>query len=624
MARYRVQGPDGKVYVFEGPDGASAADVEAFAATQFGGKAARVKAQQDADRARYNPTEGTGTVQRLAEGAGSGIASVLRALNAGPVLRAMGLPDTKAEADRLDKPLTDTTAGTVGRVVGQAAPAALAIPFTPATLPGAVVAGAATGGALTEGGVVERGQAALGGAAGGALGHYLPNVVRAARGAWRGLTEPLTTTGRDRIAGRAIARFATNPDALDNLAAGPSITGARPTLAEATGDPGLASLQRAVSTMDPEAAALIAAREAENNAARVATLRAAAGEGTAPVQSSVRRLRQIQAGPTRQAAETTRTTAANASYGAAREAGVDAGMADALQPQIAALMERPEIQRAATQARALARSEGLELGDNLGSVQGLQYLKQALDDEIAGLPPRAANARRLYTTTSENLKSVLDDVAPTLRQADREFAGNSVPINRQDVAARLLESATPERDMLGNRTLRVGSFARALNDEQSLIKQATGFGGAGNSLDDLLTATNAGRVQAVRSELETLASMDKAANGKGSQTAKMLASQNLLRQVAGPLGLPEGFVSNVIADTALRPLAFGIRAAEDRVGRRMGEAALDPTTALTLVQGARAFDAGRAVSPLEQQLRLLLQRSAPAAIGLGAANASSQ
>ena len=38
MARYRVQGPDGQVYVVEGPDNAQPADIEAFAAQTFSGQ----------------------------------------------------------------------------------------------------------------------------------------------------------------------------------------------------------------------------------------------------------------------------------------------------------------------------------------------------------------------------------------------------------------------------------------------------------------------------------------------------------------------------------------------------------------------------------------------------------
>ena len=36
MAKYRVQGPDGAIHLFEGPDDATPAQVEAFAAQTFG------------------------------------------------------------------------------------------------------------------------------------------------------------------------------------------------------------------------------------------------------------------------------------------------------------------------------------------------------------------------------------------------------------------------------------------------------------------------------------------------------------------------------------------------------------------------------------------------------------
>lgn len=644
MARYRVQGPDGKVYVFEGPDGASPAEVEAFAAQQFGNPKARPQAPEPT---RYDPSAGGGTLQfgpidtgiatplvvdRLASGAGSGIASVLRAVGGGRLAAAMGLPDTKEEAEALDKPLTDTTAGTVGRVIGQAAPAALAIPFTPVAAGvagnaaiGAGV-GAATGALMTEGDLGDRAAGAAGGFVGGAAAPLLAPVARTVRGAWRGLTEPLTAGGRDRIAGRAIRRFATNPDALDTLAAGRTITGAQPTLAEATRDEGIAGLQRAVSTLDPDAAAALAGRERANNAERVATLRAIAGEPGAelPAASSVRALRRIQQGPSRASAEGTRSAQARVTYGDAFAQGIDQDAAAVVQPQLDELLARPSVQRAMAQARDLAREEGLAIGDE-GSVAGMHYAKQALDDMVQTATRSGdMNRARLIGDTAANLSTVLDEIAPAYQQARAAYRQLSVPVNRQDVAARLLESATPERDLLGNRTLRAGPFARALNDEARLIEQSTGFGGAGASLDDLMTATQSQRIQAVRDELETLAALDKAANGKGSQTAKMLASQNLLRQVAGPLGVPDSWLEGVVAQTALRPLAFGARAAEERVAGRVADAMLDPGTASALVRGAQAFDTPRAMSPLEVQLRALLGRTAPAAAGGLSAYGASQ
>jgi hypothetical protein len=559
-----------------------------------------------------------GFVDNTLAGIGSGMSSVVRALGGGGLLQRFGLPGTKEEAEQIDAPLMRTAGGQVGRVVGTAAPAALAIPFTPATLAGAVVSGGLTGAAMTEGDLGDRALGGTLGAAGGAVAGAAPYAMQFGRNAARAISEPFTTAGRQRIAGRAIERFATRP-LPSNLSNAPTVTGALPTLAEATQDTGLATLQRAIGTADPEAAALLAARQEANNAARLESLRVLAGGATQPA-SRVGRLNRIATGqPTRQAAEATREAAAAQSYGAARQAGVNQEMADALQPQIANLLERPEIQRAAAQAREYARSDSLVL-DELGSVQGLQYLKQALDDQIEALPPRAKNARRLYTKSSADLKSVLDEITPALRQADREFQMNSVPVNRAAVGERLLERTTGAiRDFSGNRKLQANAFAKALNDEAQLLRQSTGFGGV-ESLDDILTATQSGRVNAVRNELETLANLNNAANGPGSQTAKMLASQNLLQQLAGPMGMPQSWIESALAQTVMRPVQFGFKAAEPRIGANIAEALLDPAQAQALINAARVAD----VRLPPNAIQLLLQRTAPAMIGAASGQAAGQ
>lgn len=573
----------------------------------------------DTQRAALNPTKDQSFGTNLLQGVGSGMTSVARALGGGRLANAVGLPGTKEEAERLDAPLMDTAGGKVGQVVGVAAPAALAIPFTPATIGGATIAGGLTGAALTEGDVGDRLVGGLGGAAGGAIGGALPYVYQTGKGLLRGLSEPLTAAGRERIAGRAIERFATNPSSLQQLTNDPTITGARLTLAEATRDPGLATLQRAIGTLDPEAAVLLGARHEANNAARLDALASLTGQSTsAPSKvGALNRIMNSQA--TRDAAEGARSSAANASYGAARREGVDQGMAEALQPQIAQLMERPEIQRAARVAQEYAKSEGIVLQD-MGSVQGLSYLKRALDDEIGSLPPKATTAKRLYTQSSSDLKSVLEDIAPALRTADREFQFNSVPVNRAAVGERLTEAASGAiRDFSGNRRLQANALARALNDEEKLLRQGTGYNGF-SALDELLTPTQSGRVGAVRSELETLANLNSAANGPGSQTAKMLASQNLLKQAAGPMGIPDSWIESVLAQTALRPLQFGYKSAESRIGEAVSRGLLDPAQASQLVQLARGYDAIKAPTALQQ----LLKRSAPAMIGASSGQAAGQ
>lgn len=59
MAIYRVQGPDGKVHRFEGPDGASPQEIEAFAAQQFGGQKQPEPAQPKVGQDALNPVANT-------------------------------------------------------------------------------------------------------------------------------------------------------------------------------------------------------------------------------------------------------------------------------------------------------------------------------------------------------------------------------------------------------------------------------------------------------------------------------------------------------------------------------------------------------------------------------------
>ena len=615
MARYRVQGPDGKVHVFEGPDGASPAEVEAFAAQTFGKKKAEATGF---DPATVNPTDGMSTFDKAAAGVGSGLSSVVRALGGGRLL-GNSIPNTKEDAEQSDKALLDTTAGKIGQVVGIAAPAALAVPFTPATFTGAAVAGGGTGLLMTEGDLGDRALAGGMGAIGGLAGQAVPHVYRAGKGLVRGLAEPFMQGGRDRIAGRALQSFSTDPAALASASGRPTITGARPTLAEATRDPGLATLERAIASLDPEAARMLAERASSNNAARIEALRVVAGGATQPV-SRVRRLNQIvTVQPTRETADTARSAAARRSYGEAMDAGIDADMAYAMAPQLNSLLERPSVRAGIARARTMAAEEGIDITDP-GSVQGLHYLKKALDDQVGRLRDQPAR-QRLVQQTSEDLSSVLDEIAPLYQAARREFQQNSVPVTRAEIGQRLLDRTTGAiRDFNGERRLQANAFSKALNDEAELIRQSTGFRGGNNALEDILTPSQMQRVQGVRNELENIANLSSAANGPGSQTARMLASQNLLRQVAGPLGLPDSFAGNVLSQTLLRPVQWGLQAAEPRIQAAIASGLLDPAEAMRLIGSAQYAD--RVIPP--NALEMLARRSAPAAIGAASAYGSGQ
>lgn len=565
----------------------------AYRDLQSGGESARQQ-RADADRAQYDPTVGMSTADKLLSMMGSGMVSTLRAVGGGSLAEKFGFPATAEEAGQIDRPLqaASGTGGKVAKVLGQAAPSLLAVPVAPASALGIIGTSAALGAATTEGDLGDRAIGAGAGALGGAVGAAVPGAFRLAKGVYRGLTEPLTQAGQQRIAGRTIQQFTTDPAAMATANGAPTITGALPTLAEATRDPGIATLQRAISTMDPEAAAAFAARGQVNNASRLRTLGDIADTG-APARA-------------------TRSGAAKASYGAAEQAGIDPALAQSMRPQIEALLSRPSIRAAQADAQALAAEQGLNIGDNT-SIQGLQFLKKALDDQIGKAVP-GSNQLRALTQTARDLNLTLEQLSPAYTKANAEFAQNSIPVNQADVAQRLLEKATNAiRDFSGDRTLQAGKFASSLNDEAKLLKDATGQRQF-KELADLMTPAQMERIGGVRSELETLANLGAAANGAGSQTAKMLSSQNMIRQIADPLGLPEGFMSNMVTHNLQRiPNFVGYKAADPLIQKELAAALLDPSKALDFLARAQKAD----IRLPDSQLQKLLKRAAPALANTG-------
>jgi hypothetical protein len=168
MPKYRITSPDGSTYEVNAPDGASDADVMAFAQKNF------QKPQQDFS---FDPERDMSTGQRVAAGAGKALNDL--AMGAGQLLGLTSREDV-ADQRKLDAPLMNTTAGKVGNLagsVGALAPTAL--------IPGAgTVAGAGAIGSLV--GLLQPSTStketltnvALGGA-GGAVGQGVMNRITA-------------------------------------------------------------------------------------------------------------------------------------------------------------------------------------------------------------------------------------------------------------------------------------------------------------------------------------------------------------------------------------------------------------------------------------------------------------
>lgn len=532
---------------------------------------------QAAPAETYDPTEDMSTTDKFLAGTGKAFADLGRGVG-----QLVGLTPQEDidEAKRLDAPLMRTTAGTVGNVAGNVA-ATLPTVFIPGAqgLAGAALTGAGMG--LIQPVASDESRlknVAIGGAA-GAGGVVTGRVLAAGAKGAKALVEPFTAKGRQAIAGRTLDRFGVVADDLAGVTGNKTVTGAVPTMAERIARPegaaGAARLQDSVRSLDPEIANKFVAREVENNAARVATLRGLSGEGGA-----------------RDFAAAMRNGAAKEQYGKAFATKMDMStMSAAEKGEVTKLMQTPAIRDAMKEAQTIAKNQGLSLGNPNGSVEGLHLTKLAMDDAIEaaskGGSAVAVNKAMSIKTARDRLVKFIERMAPDYAEARATYAGMSKPLNQMDVADALFRKGTSATsDLGGTPRLMPDKFVNLLKNEEATVKQATGRGLG--KLSEVLDPEQYAKVMAVGQELDKGAAVARAANGPGSATAQRLASQNVLRQILGPTGLPESWAESTLLNTAMRPVQFAYNGvAEPKIQAVLADLLLDPTKAHAALQAAR-------------------------------------
>lgn len=521
----------------------------------------------------------------LVRGVGQRLGSVLP----DGATKALGLP-TQADIDeskRLDAPLMATKAGIGGNIAGNVVSAlpAVAIPGA-ATVPGAAAIGAGLGALqpTATGESVAR-NTALGGVLGG--GSVVAGQLLGA--GYRGLkaiAEPFTAQGPQRIAGRTIQRFAEDPSRIANVTNQPTITGALPTLAEQTGDVGLARLQDSLRSVDPQINNALATRAAQNNAAHVNALRDMAGQDGA-----------------RDFAVANRGATAQKLYGDAFNVVPDAmGMTAEQSRTMATLLKSPAVQSAMSDARAIAQNNGTNVGPSnaTGSIEGLHNMKMALDDAIQSA--RAAgqeNKAQSIKAAQSKLVGLIEEMSPDYKTARTVYADMSRPINQMDIAAQLAKKGFSNgSDLSGNPTINRNALLGAMKDEPALIRQATGRP-VGNALADVMDPQQMNMLNAIRGEVDRAGAVATAGNGPGSATAQRLASQNILRQVITPNAqganpsfmqragnaLVDNTLANTVVGKATNWIYSGI--AEPKIQQALANAVLNPEEARAAIAAAQ-------------------------------------
>lgn len=501
----------------------------------------------------------------LLSGIGRGMTNVARGLG-----QAVGLVsrDEVGESRALDAGLMDTTAGQVGNVVGTAAtmlPTAM-IPGA-ATYGGAAAIGAGSGLLAPSESTGETLQnAAVGGVAGPAGAAAVRGLGSLLQGG-RALVEPFTKKGQEALTARTLQQFASDPRAAAAAArsAGELVPGSQPTLAQATGDAGLAQLERSIMNT-PAGMPELATRQAAQRAARLEAVRALAGTA-----------------PQREAAVTARSAAASPLYEQATSAVYP------IDDTLKELLARPVMKSAMSRATELAANQGRTAPVDAGRItgQGLQDLKMAVDDlltnPMAGIGKNEANAVKV---ARGKLVDWMEGANPAFKAADRAFAEKSVPINTMDVAQELMKRMEPSLARYGASTKEHASaYAMALDAAKDSVKKATGIN---RPMEEMIDADAARILESVARDMGRKVKAEDLGRALGSNTAQNLAAQNLLRRTLGPVGMPQRWSESNVLQTFLAPYTgvAKLGGAEAAVNERLLRAILDPQDAANLLAQA--------------------------------------
>lgn len=357
----------------------------------------------------------------------------------------------------------------------------------------------------------------------GAGARYVGNVASAA-------VQPFTAEGQQAIAENILARAAKGGPTAADLSQ--IVPGSSPMLAEATANPGIATLQRTMRDVNPNP---FIAQEQQNAAARLSAL-----EG---ITGTPEDLIAARAGRDTQAASDYLST----------HVGIPTSNTD-----YAALKQTPAFQSAFKQAQTMAKNAGASsiettvqnrakanMGGALGSPEtyvsgtGLHWIKQALDDQInsaaqAGEKGQAAN----LLGVKDKLLGLMDQEIPGYAQARGAYAAASKPIDAMQYLQGLnLTNA--------NGDITLAKVQNALSSLQK-AQQKPGI--------NLAKSVTQPQIDALTSIRDDLLRAGNAALGKsaGSATAQNLATQNMVQSaLPGKLGalvgkLPAGTVGGTV------------------------------------------------------------------------------
>jgi hypothetical protein len=421
----------------------------------------------------------------------------------------------------------------------------------------------------------------------GSLGRYAGNGLAS-------LVRPFTTGGQQKIAEDVLARAARGgPTAIDATS---FVPGTNQTLAEATANPGIATLQRTIRDINPTP---FVQQEQGNSAARLNALGDIIGT---PDDLAAARL-------------------ARANDAADNYLSTHVGIPTS-DTAYAALKQTPAFKKAFASAQEMAQNQGIpsiettvqnranaNMGGAMGQPQtyvsgrGLQFVKQSLDDQIdSAMKAGESGKARNILGIKDQLLDLMDNNIDGYAQARQQFAAQSGPID----AMQFLQGLNLT-DAQGNVTL--AKVQSALSNIQK-AQQKPGIQLGKSVTDDQVSA-----LQAIRDDLLRAQNTELGKTRAGSASGQNLATQSMLQAaLPGKLGalasqLPRGSVGAGIGSlvgfgAAGAPGAAVGAAAGGRIGSLLSaladsknEAIVDNLTQMLLNPSLAAPALNRVASP---------------------------
>jgi hypothetical protein len=489
-----------------------------------------------------------------------------------------GLPEAQTARERVVQDVASGMAGVGGtaamlRPLGQAvAPLTERLGMQTA---GAVGAAGAAGMGREEGAgpLGQLGLAALGGTI--APGTMATAASRGGRAAVE-TVRPFTEAGREVIAGNVLRQLSAQPEAAIARAAQyePTISGYRPTTAQATRDVGLVAAETPIRALDTTGK--FATQASQANQARVNILdRMARDKNT--LTSAITKRDEVT-DPLRESAFAKATITPEE---------LQSSVTSTVVKTIDDILASPAGARKPVVDAMNFSKQGLQRGT---TPERLYAVRQDLRDAAQGLLNSESAAYNLAKGQLEQVIRSIDDVlensAPGYKDYLSKYAASSRGIERleavQDFRKRVL-STTPDIGRVGDFLISQPAFTRAIRSLEDDPK----LGG--------LSKTQFSVLQRVSKDLDD-GVLARAAKSPGSDTFKNMSTANVIGGIVGKqiFGETSPFLNKVAA-----PLNWLYNGTDDAIREVLVDAMLDPKLAARLMQKATTAT----MEPISQELQ---------------------